>query len=316
MTVFIKALEDAGICVYESPFVFIGNRLVDDPGDDPSAVDSGSDRVVISDENGLTVDMVEFDTTDPNCGTAEQDVSLERITFSGPSDCSNFARSTNGNTDAPRSTPGVQNSVFEEDQCDCNLEPPSITPKNVIFTEINFAEENDLDQWIEVRNNDCCDIDLDDWSVGDTSLAGGLTPCPDEGSGKTLPIGYTALFIPFNANCSEYAELSNTKVFRIGNAENGNQIGSGLNANEERIYIYDSNGSIVDTVGYTCMGTDRVNCGDSDTTVDGTTTLQRQDASDPNSFKVLPPSPGQDTNGFENAVVCTTSTTGEPSFPS
>ena len=55
MTVFIKALEDAGICVYESPFVFIGNRLVDNPGDDPSAVDSGSDRVVISDENGLTV---------------------------------------------------------------------------------------------------------------------------------------------------------------------------------------------------------------------------------------------------------------------
>ena len=66
---------------------------------------------------------------------------------------------------------------------------------DVIFTEINFAVE-DIDQWFEVRNNDCCDIELDEWSVGDTSLAGGLTPCSGDGSDTILPIGYTTLFIP------------------------------------------------------------------------------------------------------------------------
>ena len=66
MTLFIDELENAGICVYESPFFFIGNRLVDNPADDPNAVDMGSDQVVISDANGLVVDLVKFDTT--NCG--------------------------------------------------------------------------------------------------------------------------------------------------------------------------------------------------------------------------------------------------------
>jgi hypothetical protein len=52
----------------------------------------------------------------------------------------------------------------------------------VIFTEINFVVE-DIAQYLEVKNNDCCDIEFDEWNVGDTSLAGGLTFCPGDGSG-------------------------------------------------------------------------------------------------------------------------------------
>eukprot|EP00544_Gedaniella_sp_CCMP2646_P000101 CAMPEP_0202507514 /NCGR_PEP_ID=MMETSP1361-20130828/51764_1 /ASSEMBLY_ACC=CAM_ASM_000849 /TAXON_ID=210615 /ORGANISM="Staurosira complex sp., Strain CCMP2646" /LENGTH=105 /DNA_ID=CAMNT_0049141641 /DNA_START=1092 /DNA_END=1410 /DNA_ORIENTATION=- len=89
MTLSIDELVNAGICVYESPFFVIGSRLVDDnPGDDPTAVESGSDLVVISDENDSVVDTVKFDST--NCGHPDQDILLERIKFTGPSDCSNL----------------------------------------------------------------------------------------------------------------------------------------------------------------------------------------------------------------------------------
>lgn len=92
-------------------------------------------------------------------------------------------------------------------------------------------------------------------------------------------------------------------MFKAGNAENGNQIKSGLNADKERIYIFNSDGNTVDTVGYTCTDSERVHCGtDSDSVVGSK--LQSEDASDPNSFKVIPPSPGQDTAGIQNAVFC------------
>jgi hypothetical protein len=120
MTLSIDELENTGICVYESPFFVIGSRLVDNPGDDPTAVESGSDLVVISDENGSVVDTVKFDST--NCGDPDQDVSLERIKFTGPSDCSNFARSA----DVSGSTPGKENSIMEEDRCDFDRIPPHL----------------------------------------------------------------------------------------------------------------------------------------------------------------------------------------------
>jgi hypothetical protein len=84
MTLSIDELENTGICVYESPFFVIGSRLVDNP--------------------------------DP-----DQDVSLERIKFTGPSDCSNFARSA----DVSGSTPGKENSIMEEDRCDFDRIPPT-----------------------------------------------------------------------------------------------------------------------------------------------------------------------------------------------
>ena len=132
MTILIDELENDGICVYESPFVFIGDRLVDRPGiDDPNAIDSGSDRVVLSDDKGFTVDMVKFDTFEGEggCGTSIQDTSLERVRLTGPSDCSNFQQSNSGS-----STPGQENSVFEQDECDCDLAPPPRMRENIIIT--------------------------------------------------------------------------------------------------------------------------------------------------------------------------------------
>jgi hypothetical protein len=41
------------------------------------------------------------------------------------------------------------------------VSPPPITTKDVIFTEINFVVE-DIAKYLEVKNNDCCDIEFDE----------------------------------------------------------------------------------------------------------------------------------------------------------
>lgn len=272
-------------------------RIVDKGQEFPDngAKDSGVDVVVISDETGLVVDRVVIDTA--LCGT-EQDESLERTSPQGAGDCSSFRNGPVGGS------PGVKNAVWPEiAECGPGLAcvpQPRPARKKIIFTEINF-DAPDLEQWIEIMNNDCMDVDLTDWSVGDTSLAGGVTPVPED-SPRTVPPGSRALFIPFNAALPSPLPV-NTKIFRVGNAENGDQIGSGLNADKERIFIYDANGSIVDTVGYNCEDSNpafEFNC---DGFVAGNT-LERTDASDPESFVARPPSPGQGINGFANATPC------------
>jgi hypothetical protein len=137
----ITNLIAGGTRVFISPFTFIGNRLVDN-GDDPSAagnaaLDSGDDLVVLSDEAGLVVDRVVFDTAtcrDP--ADTRQDISLERKDPLGPGDCTNFVPSS-----AVEGSPGLENAAWMglpiALPCTCINTPPP-TRKNIIITEILF----------------------------------------------------------------------------------------------------------------------------------------------------------------------------------
>jgi len=149
--------------------------LTHNPGDDPTAVESGSDLVVISDENDSVVDTVKFDST--NCGHPDQDILLERIKFTGPSDCSNL----HAGLMFPDLLLEKRTVSLRKISAILIVFPPPITTKDAIFKEINFVVE-DIAQYLKVKKNDCCDIEFDEWSVGDTSLAGGLTACHGDGS--------------------------------------------------------------------------------------------------------------------------------------
>jgi hypothetical protein len=147
------------------------------------------------------------------------------------------------------------------------------------------------DEWVEILNNECEDVDLTGWTLGDTSLAGGLTPFPVTES-MVLKAGERAVLIPFNS-VPPSPIPSGTRIFKVGNSD---RLGSGFNNDNDTIFIYDAAGSIIDRIRYDCDDSDNTpiqNCGTDDESlvVEGSS-IARTSATDPTSFELQTPSPG------------------------
>ena len=170
-------------------------------------------------------------------------------------------------------------------------------------------------------------IDLEGWSLGDTSLAGFLRPVPPE-AGFVLNSGEYAVLIPFDTAQNQTLLTAlyplNARIFTVGD---GNSIGSGLNNNNDFVYIYDAEGNVVDTIFYKCDepsdsdNREKNNCAGFEAVNDpanANKSIERQDANDTDSFVISPPggTPGTEIEGgVQNLRECT-STTREPTFPS
>jgi len=306
---------DDGIRVFQTSDTFIGNRLVDNgdgvvDGVDTGTFDMGIDEVVISDATGLVVDKVSFDTT--MCGIGkEQDISLEREDPLASGDCSNLFP-------GEPSTPGRVNLVWTgtpiTDGCICIFPNPPPPRKKIIITEIMFnplggspqdTPEEYPGEWVEILNNECSPVDLTGWRLGDGSLADGLTPVP-EGASMELLSGERAVFIPFNS-APPSPIPAGTRIFKVGNSD---RIGSGLNNDNDVIYIYDDAGSIVDEIRYDCRANLLKNCG---ADITQGKSIERTDAFDAESFVNVPDpvpegqksaTPGEAIPGFQNAAAC------------
>jgi len=294
----VDALLAEGIPIFESPFTFIGSRLVWQEGALDFEQDEGEDLVVISDENRTVVDRVTFDTS--SCGENEQDVSLERRESLGASDCTNFDRSP-----AKGGSPGKENANWILNKCDCDIEKPRPMKENIIITEIKFnpvgeSPDEHLEEWIEILNNECMQVDLSGWSLGDGSEAGGLTPYPDDNAPMTLDPGFRAVIIPFNS-VPPTPIPDGTRIFKVGTK---NAIGSGINNGNDVIKIFDDNGSVIDEIRFSCVEKPPpLNCGSVGEFEEGET-IERTDALDVESFQVSEGSPGLAISGFQNAADC------------
>lgn len=241
-------------------------------------------------------DIVRFNTDD--C-PAPQGVSLERIESLGPSDCSNLEASQS----AGGSSPGRVNANWKETVCECGKNPDPVLP-SVIITEVYFnppggpedgqpKSDEYPDEWIELNNNDCGPVDIANWSLGDTSLAGALTPVPETASTILSP-GERVILIPFLTDATPFL-VDGVRVFKVGM---GNSLGSGLNNANDRIYIYNENREIIDTMEYSCED-DRTNC---PTDFEEGKTIERTNALDAESFVTSEGTPGIAIDGFQNAL--------------
>jgi len=142
-------------------------------------------------------------------------------------------------------------------------------------------------------------VDLTGWSLGDGSLAANISAL--DGNLLVLP-GEYAVFIPSAAAEDESYINSFPSGAKLILVE-GEQIGSGLNDDNDRIYLYDENGNIVTTMGYDCLNSPFLNCGDGNFPTGGS--LERKKAGDDDSFELqINPSPGAENSGFSDQTLC------------
>jgi hypothetical protein len=261
VTAFVNGLVNSGVKVLVSPYTFIGDRLVDNGEKGPEGnglKDNGIDEVVISDENGLVVDRVQFNTTE--CGTA-QDVSLERLESLGPSDCSNF-----GPSESVGGTPGRNNTNWILTECVCGTDPPIIPPCIVISEFLKTPDVNGTndtrpdDEWVEIYNNGCETVDLSGWRLGDVSRTDGLIPLQIGDGEMTLEPDAFAVLVALGTSALIDTFPNGTKVFNVDSF----QIGSNLNDDVDQLFLYDNFGNKVDHVRYRCKddGQPKQNCPD------------------------------------------------------
>jgi hypothetical protein len=280
MAQFIDSLENANICVYESVFPVYGGRpedwrLID--------IDRGSDEVAIRDDSGRVVDRFIIDANECR---VKSNFSLEQIKPQEPSVCKNFAQSNEFG-----GSPGSENSLWDPLPCTCDSIASIPALEKIIITEVMFKPDgaNPHEEWVEIYNNGCNTVDLIDWRFGDHSLTEDLYPSPEKDDESILlGPGQYAVLIPA---LTELTFTNDTFVIKVGVDE---IIGSGLNDESDRVFLYDEQGNEIDSFGWTF-----------DSSYPAGKSLERKDAESSESFEIQNiPSPGRENSNFTGVTSC------------
>ena len=101
----------------------------------------------------------------------------------------------------------------------------------VSINEVMPHSNNSLgDEWIEIYNNENLEINLTNWKIGDISS--------NDTINLTISAGGFAIITNDNINCTSFS-VSNKSCFELAT------IGSGLNDDDEKIYLYDNSSNII-----------------------------------------------------------------------
>jgi hypothetical protein len=119
----------------------------------------------------------------------------------------------------------------------------------IIITEVHpdpIADES-LNEWIEIYNNGTLAIDLRGWLIGDATGNDTLRGGQFGGSGTTLqPLNFAIIT---DDNTRVY-ENFNVSLDALHLYVDDDAIGNGLNNNGETIFLYDTNGNLIDMNTY------------------------------------------------------------------
>jgi len=132
---------------------------------------------------------------------------------------------------------------YPEDDQNPPETPDSTSSGKIVINEVFQHSSTGSQEWIELFNSGGSSIDISGWKIADKDLW-------KDSSGDTLPSsppiepGKYVVIVTDNSNVPNIPD--DVVIIKLSN----NTIGSGLNVSSENVYLINSEGEVVDKMGY------------------------------------------------------------------